>query len=145
MAGRGLDWGFTGFWNLLHRKWRARAREWGSFSNADALAQSSTFLHCVAPQLSGAIYGDDRRVYFWNGCPRHSRLAHAFLAVLAVIAQGQMLVYPWQTFAPRNADALSVLHADDKAVLDLKLAARPDMEIDQRPVNADTHGKKQAV
>ena len=75
---------------------------------------------------------------------------YAFLAVLAVveIQWGQMLIYPWQTFTPRNAEALSVLRGiDDKAVLDLGLAARSDMENRFNGLSTQmAHGKKmQAV
>ena len=75
---------------------------------------------------------------------------YAFLAILAVveIQWGQMLVYPWQTFTPRNAEALSVLRGiDDKAVLDLGLAARSDMENRFNGLSTQmAHGKKmQAV
>ena len=75
---------------------------------------------------------------------------YSFLAILAVIEVqwGQMLAYPWQTFTPRNAEALSVLHGiDDKAVLDLGLAARSDMENRFNGLSTQmAHGKKmQAV
>ena len=45
------------------------------------------------------------------------------------IAWGQMNPYPWKRFYPRQASALSVMQGvDDKAVIDLALAVRSDME-----------------
>ena len=45
------------------------------------------------------------------------------------IAWGQMNPYPWARFQPREASALSVMRGvDDKAVIDLALAVRSDME-----------------
>ena len=52
-------------------------------------------------------------------------------AVIAVIeiAWGHMIGYPWQRFQPRDASVLSVMKGvDDKAVIDLALAVRSDME-----------------
>ena len=50
------------------------------------------------------------------------------VAVLEVM-WGQMNPYPWNRFQPREASALSVMRGvDDKAVIDLALAVRSDME-----------------
>jgi hypothetical protein len=71
---------------------------------------------------------------------------YLFLLPLAVIEiqWGQMLEYPWQTFVPRNSEVLTVLQdVDDKAVLDLGLAARSDMENRFNGLSTQmAHGKK---
>ena len=52
----------------------------------------------------------------------------AMLAVVEVM-WGQMNPYPWNRFQPREASVLSVMNGvDDKAVIDLALAVRSDME-----------------
>ena len=56
----------------------------------------------------------------------------------------QMLAWPWQTFTPREASALVDLRSvDDKALIDLALVARSDMENRYNALSTQiVHGKK---
>ena len=65
------------------------------------------------------------------------------VAVLEIVLF-QMLAWPWQTFAPREAEALAQLQGvDDKALIDLALVARSDMENRYNALSTQiVHGKK---
>ncbi len=70
----------------------------------------------------------------------------SFLAPVAAIeiVLFQMLVWPWQTFSPRDASALTQLQGvDDKALIDLALVARSDMENRYNALSTQiVHGKR---
>ncbi len=70
------------------------------------------------------------------------------LVVVLEVSAGQMLSWPWASFSPRDASALSVLQqAGDGAVIDLALAVRADHENRWNGLSTQiAHGKRtQAV